>query len=350
MNNLKELKCIVWDLDNTIWDGTLLESAQVTLKPGIRELLTELDERGVLHSIASKNNHADAMQKLKEFDLDHFFLYPQINWSAKSESIATIREKLNFGIDTFAFVDDQEFERDEVGSVHPEVELIDALDYLKVREMPRANPRFITSDSALRRSMYQNDIVRNELEADYVGPAEEFMASLEMEFVISEAKEEDLKRAEELTVRTNQLNATGRTYDYEDLVGFLNSDSHLLLICELKDKYGSYGKIGLALVEIQDEAWHLKLLLMSCRVISRGVGTVLLSYIMNSAKEAGKRLLSDFKVTDRNRMMYITYKFAGFEEIAKEEGYVVMENKLSDVQKYPEYMEITLPEFEKINV
>ena len=71
---------------------------------------------------------------------------------------------------------------------------------------------------------------------------------------------------------------------------------------------------------------------------------------MNSAKEAGKRLLSDFKVTDRNRMMYITYKFAGFEEIAKEEGYVVMENKLSDVQKYPEYMEITLPEFEKINV
>lgn len=349
MSKEKELKCIVWDLDNTIWDGILLESPEVMLKPGIRELLTELDKRGILLSIASKNNYEDAMLKLREFGIDDFFLYPQIGWNAKSDSVSIIREKLNLGIDTFAFIDDQAFERDEVASVHSEVELIDALDYLAIYDMPRANPRFITEDSAHRRAMYRSDMLRNELEAEYKGPREEFLASLEMEFIISEAREEDLKRAEELTVRTNQLNATGRTYDYDELSGFLHSDDYKLIICELKDKYGSYGKIGLALIEIQDSAWHLKLLLMSCRVISRGVGTVLLAYIMNGARDAGKKLFSDFKVTDRNRMMYITYKFAGFQEKSQEAEYILMENELKDVQRYPEYMKIYLPEYENLN-
>jgi len=340
MTNLKEAKCIVWDLDNTIWDGVLLESEKVELKPGIKEILEEFDSRGILHSIASKNNYDDAIDKLKEFGIDQYFLYPQINWNAKSSSIAEIQKKFNFGIDTFVFLDDQQFEREEVASLLPEVETIDALEYAEILKKERLNPKFITADSKQRRSMYQSDIIRNQTELEFKGPQEEFLASLNMEFVISDAAEEDLKRAEELTVRTNQLNATGRTYDYNELNEFRLSENHKLIVCELTDKYGSYGKIGLALVEMNEDEWHIKLLLMSCRVMARGVGTVLLSHIMAEAKKANKRLFADFKVTDRNRMMFVTFKFANFKEVAKNEDYVVLENDLTNIQGYPDYIKV----------
>jgi len=340
---MKEAKCIVWDLDNTIWDGILSENSNVSLKPEIKNIIKELDSRGILHSIASKNNYNDAMNKLKEFDLDQYFLYPEIHWSTKSSSILNIQKNINIGIDTIIFCDDQPFERDEVSSVCPEVECVDAADYLNLLDMNRLKPKFITEDSKRRRLMYQEDIQRKVEEENFNGPSELFLASLKMKFIICEAEEEDLNRAEELTVRTNQLNATGITYDYDDLNFFRKSKNHKLLVCELIDKYGSYGKIGLALIELNKESWHLKLFLMSCRVISRGVGTVFLSYILFEAKKAGVKFYADFKKTDRNKMMYVSYKFANFKEISTDnEENIVFENDLTTIQKYPNYIDIVI--------
>jgi FkbH-like protein len=339
----KEVKCIIWDLDNTIWDGILVESDNVKLKPKIIEIIQTLDSRGILQSIASKNNYDDAMRKLEEFELNQYFIYPEIHWNAKSSSVECIQKNINIGIDTILFIDDQAFERDEVKNVHNEVVCVDASKYLDLINEPCLNPRFITSDSSKRRLMYMADIERNKLEEDFEGPKESFLASLNMEFEISDAQEEDLKRAEELTVRTNQLNATGITYDYDELNSFRNSDKHKLYICELKDKYGAYGKIGLALVELSDEYWHIKLLLMSCRVISRGVGTVLMSFIMQEAKKRGKKLLADFKKTNRNRMMLVSYKFSNFKEITSDDnGNILFENDLSIIQDFPSYIKIKI--------
>ena len=341
----KEIKCVIWDLDNTVWDGVLLESDNVTLKPGIVEIIKTLDARGILHSIASKNNHADAMAKLKEFGIDGYFLYPEINWNAKSSSIEKIQKNLNIGMDTLLFIDDQEFEREEVKSVYETVTCMDALEYETLLTNPRLNPKYITEDSARRRLMYLEDLQRKHLEDEFSGPREEFLATLDMKFVISLAKEEDLQRAEELTVRTNQLNATGRTFTYDELNAIRLSPDYRLLVCELTDKFGSYGKIGLALIECKEDIWHLQLLLMSCRVMSRGVGTVLMSYILTEAKKAGARFVADFVPTDRNRQMYITYKFANFREIEKhEDGSVVMENDLTVIQPFPKYIDIITPE------
>ncbi|QOT00753.1 HAD-IIIC family phosphatase [Brevibacterium sp. JNUCC-42] len=335
----KEIKCVIWDLDNTIWEGILLESSHVQLRPGIVEIIKELDSRGILHSIASKNDFELAYEKLKEFGIAEYFLYPQINWNAKSANISTIQKNVNIGIDTILFIDDQPFERDEVSSVHSQVTCMSETEYTNLINHPRLNPKFITEDSKRRRHMYLEDIIRNEEEQSFVGPQESFLASLEMKFIISEAQEEDLKRAEELTIRTNQLNSTGITYDYDELNAFRTNDKYKLFVCELTDKYGSYGKIGLSLVEITEEAWHVKLLLMSCRVMSRGVGTVLLSHIMQEAKEEGKMLLADFRKTDRNRMMYTTYRFANFKEISSDdEGNIVFENDLSMIQPFPPYI------------
>ncbi len=339
----KEIKCVVWDLDNTLWDGVLLESGQVRLKKNIPEIIETLDKRGILHSIASKNSFDDASKKLKEFGVEHYFLYPEINWNAKSVSLENIQKNLNIGMDSMLFIDDQVFEREEVQSVHKAVTCLDASKYLNLPAHPRLNPTLITEDSRRRRLMYLEEMQRNRKEENFQGPQEQFLESLDMEFLISEAHEEDLKRAEELTVRTNQLNTTGQTYSYEELNRFRISDSHKLLVCELNDTFGSYGKIGLALVEMTETHWHLKLLLMSCRVMSRGVGTVLLSHIMQQAKSEEKRLLADFKKTDRNRMMYITYKFANFKEYSSNRnGISLLENNLSRIQPFPPYIDVKI--------
>lgn len=341
MKEKKEIKCVVWDLDNTLWNGILIESKNVELKPGIKNIIKTLDSRGILNSIASKNDYDDAINKLKEFALNEYFLYPEINWNAKSFSIGNIQKNLNIGMDSILFIDDQEFELEEVSSVHKEVLCINSNEYLELLDKSFLNPKFITIDSGRRRMMYLEEIKRKKEEEVYKGPKESFLASLNMKFTIKEAQEEDLQRAEELTIRTNQLNATGRTYDYDELNTFRLSSDYRLLICELTDKFGSYGKIGLALIEIKEDCWYLKLLLMSCRVISRGVGTVLLSYIMQEAKKAGKILRADFKDTGRNRMMNVSFRFANFKEIYSDgKGNYVLENNLSQIQEFPSYIDI----------
>ncbi|HZO76350.1 MAG TPA: HAD-IIIC family phosphatase [Ktedonobacteraceae bacterium] len=312
------IKCVVWDLDNTLWDGTLVEDGQVHLREHMIEIIKTLDSRGILHSIASKNDYATTMRKLEELGIQEYFLYPQISWNTKSTAIETIAKSINIGKDTLAFVDDQAFERDEVAHTYPEVLCLDVADWESILSMPEMNPRFITEDSARRRQMYLSDIRRNQEEQAYVGPTEEFLASLQMVFTITEAREEDLRRAEELTVRTHQLNTTGYTYSYDELNAFRIAPDYRLLIAGLEDKYGLYGKIGVALLHCEQEYWTLKLLLMSCRVMSRGVGNVLIGHIMRMAKAAGVRLRAEFIPNEKNRMMLITYKLGGFREVDKQ--------------------------------
>lgn len=338
----QSIKCVVWDLDDTVWDGILLEDREVKLRPHVVHLLKTLDERGILHSIASRNDHDLAMAKLKELGIDEYFLYPQINWNSKAASVAQIAQDINIGLDAIAFIDDQPFEREEVVFSHGQVLCLDSACLDDLLDRPELNPRFITEDSRLRRRMYQADIARNRVEAEYVGPKEEFLATLGMLFTIAPCREEDLKRAEELTVRTNQLNATGYTYSYEELDELRRSPGHQLLIASLEDRHGTYGKIGLSLVEKGEESWTLKLLLMSCRVMSKGVGTILLHHILRQAKEAGVRLRAEFVSNDRNRQMLITYKFAGFKEVERAGEVILFENDYSVLQDPPAYVDVRI--------
>lgn len=334
----KEIKCVIWDLDNTIWNGILTEDKKVKLREEVKKAIIELDGRGILNSISSKNNYDDAMKKLEQFGLSKYFLYPEINWNPKSSSVEKIMKNLNIGIDTILFVDDSEFERNEVQSVHSEVMIDDGADIEALLSHERLNPEFITIDAKMRRLMYLESIERKNNEDNFVGTNEEFLKSIDMRFSIREATKEDLVRVQELTIRTHQLNSTGVTYSFDELDEYRKSKNHKLYVCELVDKFGSYGKIGIALVETGKE-WHLKLLLMSCRVMNRGVGMVLLSYIMTSAKKKGAILLADFRQTDRNKVMYVSYKFSNFKERTNDgNGNILFENDLSVIPKIPKYI------------
>ncbi|AUB43288.1 putative enzyme involved in methoxymalonyl-ACP biosynthesis (plasmid) [Nostoc flagelliforme CCNUN1] len=338
----KTIKCVVWDLDNTIWHGVLLENDQVFLQNNVIDVIKSLDSRGILQSIASRNEHNQAMLKLEEFGLHEYFIYPQINWNSKASSIQRIAQSINIGMDAIAFIDDQPFELEEVNFSLPDVLCINTANFGQLLNMPEMNPRFITKDSKDRRLMYLSDIKRNQVEEKFVGSKEEFLTTLKMRFTISSAKEEDLQRAEELTVRTNQLNTTGYTYSYEELNHFRQSDKHKLLIASLDDKYGSYGKIGLALIECQDTTWTIKLLLMSCRVMSRGVGTIMLNHIICMANNQNVRLFAEFISNERNRMMYITYKFAGFKQFNTQNNLLIFDNNLNHTPSFPDYVDIAV--------
>lgn len=334
------VKCVVWDLDRTVWDGILLEDGQVPLRPGIREAITELDRRGILQSIASRNDHDTAMAELERHGLAGFFLHPQIGWNAKSASVRAVAAALNLGLDTFAFVDDDPYERDEVAFALPQVRCLDAEEAARLPERSDFTPGHITEDSARRRAMYQADLRRAAVERDFEGSQEAFLRTLGMVLTISPARVEDLRRAEELTVRTHQLNTTGRTYSAAQLEELVRSPDHELLVARLEDRYGTYGTIGLVLTERTADAWCVKLLLMSCRVMARGVGGVLITHLRQRAAAAGVRLLADFVPNGRNRMMYVTYKFARFHEAGRQGDGTLLEADLTDIPPFPPYMTV----------
>lgn len=333
-----EAKCLVWDLDNTLWSGVLLEGDPVRLRPSARQTVRKLDERGILQSIASRNDRDAAMRQLAEYQLDEFFLYPQIDWGLKSVSVATIAERLGLATSEIAFIDDDPFERDEVAASLPDVLCIDAATLPSLLDMRELSPRFITEDSRRRRSMYRAEEERRRTAA--VMPPAAFVRSLGMVFTISRAAEHDLRRLEELTVRTHQLNSTGYTYSYDELNEFRKSRHHSLLIAGLDDAYGTYGKVGMALVECRDDFWLLKLLLMSCRVMSRGVGKILLSHVLQTARVERARVRAEFLRTQRNRMMYLTFKLAGFSEIDRAGNVALLEHDLSVIDPFPAHVEV----------
>ncbi|MFD8339079.1 HAD-IIIC family phosphatase [Streptomyces solisilvae] len=336
------VKCVVWDLDNTLWDGVLLEDPAVRLREDLVREIRRLDSAGILHSIASKNDPETALRKLHALGVAEYFLYPQISWNPKSSALRAISAALNIGLDTFAFVDDQPFELAEVAHALPQVRCVDVAEIHDALKSPEFQPRFVTEDARIRRQMYLSSARRDAEEQAFEGTSEEFLSTLGMEFTIAPARHEDLQRAEELTVRTHQLNSTGRTYSYDDLEFLRTSPDHLLLVATLRDKFGSYGTVGLCLLEKQADQWCLLLLLMSCRVMSRGVGTVMLNHVMALARARGVWLRADFVETDRNRQMYITYMFAGFREIEREGQRVLLESDLSEVQPPPPYLRLRL--------
>ena len=335
------IKCVIWDLDNTLWEGTLTEGGGNALRPGALETIRELDRRGIVQSIASKNDFDTAAARLKQFDLFDYFLCPQISWDPKSEGINKTLTLLNIKPEATAFVDDSAFEREEVLFALPKIHPYSEENLWALTDLPEFQVRFITEDAARRRLMYRADLDRQTAQESFSGSNEDFLATLGMKLSISPVTEYDLQRVEELTVRTHQLNSTGYTYSYEELVELTRSPDHIFCICGLQDRYGDSGKVGLLLLEKEADSLRLKLLIVSCRVMSRGIGTALLCYATQLAEKLGKKLLAEFFETDYNRIMYITYKLAGFEDIEEHGNEFLLQYQGEEPLKFPSYLEVT---------
>ncbi|MEN3356040.1 MAG: methoxymalonate biosynthesis protein [Mycobacteriales bacterium] len=304
------VKCLVWDLDRTLWAGTLLEGDEVAVPERIRAVVRGLDARGILQSVASRNDHDHAWERLEKLGLADYFVLPQIGWGRKSDAVRAIADQLSFAASAIAFIDDQPAERAEVIYHLPQVRCYSAEQALELLGLPEFSPT-VTVDAGRRREMYRASFRRDSERAAFAGPDEDFLRSLELAMRIYRAGVDDLARVEELTLRTSQMNATGVHYSAATLRSLLADPGHEVLVTTLTDRFGPHGAVGILLLARHPAAWHLRLLATSCRVVSFGAGAVLLRWLTDQAAAGGVHLVADFRKTDRNRMMEVAYRFAG---------------------------------------
>jgi FkbH-like protein len=315
-------KCVVWDLDETLWRGTLAEDGRegLMLNPAALATIVELDRRGILQSIASKNDPESALTALQSFGIRDYFLFPQIGWGPKSASVKQIAEQLDIGLDTFVFIDDQPFERGEVGETLPEVTVLPETDIPNLLTSPLFDVP-ATPESAKRRALYQTEERRQATfagsDTDYVT----FLRDCRIRLEISDLSVEHQERAYELSQRTNQLNVSGTKYSRDDIKALLSpSSKYQAYILRCEDRFGDYGVIGMCVVDRQTA--HVESFMMSCRVQRKRVEQSFFGWLsreLSAARQKGSIEVS-YRKTARNQAVVKMLDQLGFQYHAADDS------------------------------
>ena len=314
------VKCVVWDLDNTLWDGVLVEdgSENLALKPGILDVIQKLDRQGILQSVASKNNFDEAMACLQTKGLADYFLYPQISWNPKGEALKTIARKLNIGIDTLMLVDDSQFELAEVRSACPEVKTLLAHRYLSLPDLPECRGKQ-TKEGAGRRKMYQQEAIRESVAESCGGDYLKFLRECRLEMQIEPVTAANLERVHELTQRTNQMNFSGSRYE-RALLAEIAATPHLdTYVISCRDRFGSYGIVGFSIVDSREP--RMTDLAFSCRIQSKRVEHAFLVHLLKKyTRRTGREFWANYRKTPRNAPSGQVFADLGMEEAGGQGG------------------------------
>lgn len=286
------VKVVVWDLDHTIWEGILVEDGPegVVVKPGIREMIEALDARGILQSVASKNNHDEAVAALRHHGLLDVMLAPQIGWGPKSAALTRIAETLNLGLDSFVFIDDQPFERGEVSESHPSVTVLADIDALTLLDRPQFDLP-VTLESRGRRALYAVEAQRALAAESASGDMDQFLRGCDLVLRLAPLSPQDAERVYELSQRTNQLNIAATRYSRENVAVMLSNangaEAWTLHCC---DRFGDYGLIGFAYGNPQ--TGHIHDFFMSCRVQRKRVEAAFFAWLARRYGAAGAEALT----------------------------------------------------------
>jgi FkbH-like protein len=326
-------KVLCTDLDNTLWGGVLGEDgpqgiATGSASPGncyleYQRYLKQLAARGVLLAIASKNNEADVEEAFKARAADLAvglgdFVARRINWNEKAQSLREIAEELSLGLDAFVFVDDNPVECEAIRQQMPEVAVVAAPvdDPWRLVELLASQPYFdaavVTADDANRVSAYRAQAQRAEA-ASSAGSRDEFLASLGIVCAFESALTAPLARAVQLLAKTNQFNLTTRRRSAADVEEFAAAAGGQAFAVRVRDRFGDAGVVGLALARNRGDACCIDSLLLSCRVIGRGIETAMLAHLGEVARRAGAtRLVGEFIATKKNAPCASFYVDHGF--------------------------------------
>ena len=326
------VKCLVWDLDGTLWDGILIETddpGTLKLRPGVLELIKALDARGILQSVASKNDFDNTYPILESLGIAEYFLYPQIHWNAKSGSMKEIAKGLNIGVDSLALIDDSVFEREQVRSALPQVRVYDAADMETLLSLQEFSVP-VTEESRNRRSMYRAEEQRNLLRSSENTDTLEFLKKchLEARVFVPQAKEETL-RCYELVVRTNQLNMSGKKYTPQEFEEVLRRPDHRIFALSCGDDFGQYGIVGFGQYKIQQNTLVFTEFAMSCRVAGKFVESALFSHLLS--RENCPSGSFPVQKTKKNSLLRRTLGEIGFQvqkETDKDVSYTFTKNLL----------------------
>ena len=314
------MKLLVVDLDNTLWDGILLETPDraFRLRDGVGEALAELDRRGILLSIASKNNADEARTVLQNMGIWDLFLHPQINWDPKSVGIRRTVEALNIGMDSVAFIDDSEFELGEVAAALPAVRTFRANEFASLPSRSEFDAP-VTDESRGRRSLYRQEQNRQaeyrQSHLDY----DAFLASCGIRLVMEALNSSNSERVYELVQRTNQLNYSGTRYTRPDLDGLLRGKGIVPVVMRCEDRFGTYGIVGFSILRRRPEALEIADLMFSCRIQGKKIEHSYFAFLIEAATQGGAaRVICRFKRTERNAPAARVFDDLGFEKIEAE--------------------------------
>jgi FkbH-like protein len=324
-----KIKCVIWDLDNTVWQGILgeLGADGVKVHSYIVDIMARLDERGIIQSVASKNDHEHAWAVLTDLGLDKYLLYPAINWQPKSENIKHIAKQLNISIDTFAFMDDSPFERAQVESELPMIRTYDPARLDDIFEQPEFDVA-ITSASKNRRGYYQAEISRKGFSTEASGSDYgTFLRQCNMQAnIFIPTSNIDISRCLELLQRSNQLNLTTHRYTEKEFLETIAAVSTLSYATSVIDRFGEYGIVGVAIIDTSEQIPVLSDFVLSCRVAQKRVEHAWFNWITGILSEKGyTKLHADFLTTERNHILLEVMYDVGFCKVDEVEGGIRLE-------------------------
>jgi FkbH-like protein len=328
------VKCVVLDLDNTVWGGIVGDDGMDGIRIGhlgdgeafleLQRFMLELTRRGILLTVCSKNDHANAIQPfrehaemvLREKDVTMFVA----NWDDKAKNIALIKETLNIGYDSMVFLDDNPFERNLVRELLPEV---------IVPELPEDPAEYVRTVNALnlfetssfsdldrkRVELYKGAAQREETKRKFEN-VDQYLQSLEMEVDLRRFTTADLPRIAQLIQRSNQFNLATRRYSERECAAFMDDPTYEALAVSLRDRFGDYGLISVVVARTDARAVFIDEYIMSCRVLQRGVEQYVMNHLFARARERGLARVEGLYVpTKKNGMVAHFYEGFGFARV-----------------------------------
>lgn len=331
---LKRKKCLVLDLDNTLWGGVLGEDGIEGIKLGgdypgkafhyFQEALLELSKSGVILTVCSKNNEEDVLEAWEKnpfmvLKKDNFATW-RINWTDKATNIKELAEELNIGLDSFVFVDDNPTERELIKQVLPmvEVPVFPAQPY----ELPAFFKDIVekyfrvysvTSEDKKKTEQYKANAQRAQAQRSFVD-FDAFLESLDIQITIEAANEFSILRIAQMTQKTNQFNLTTRRYTDADVRSFVQAGWKIWCI-SVADKFGDNGITGCIMVKGDT----IDTFLLSCRVLGKGIEIAFIKKILSLLKECGMKLVwAHYIPTTKNAQVKNFYELCGFTSVAEE--------------------------------
>lgn len=356
----KAKKCLVLDLDNTLWGGVIGDDGVENIKIGHetpaaeaytawQEYVLRLKERGVILAVCSKNEediaksgfaHPDSV--LKFSDVAAF----KANWLPKNENIVAIAREINIGTDSLVFIDDNPAERQIVRDTMPEVavpevEGSDVFSYIRaIEEAGYFEAVTVAADDLKRNENYQANKARQELSANAASYGD-FLKALNMTAEIDEFKPVYFDRIAQLTGKTNQFNLTTRRYTIAEIESMANAPHYITLYGRLADKFGDNGLISVIIGEIKEGGLHILLWLMSCRVLKRGMEENMLDVLVAKTKAAGcTKLIGYYYPTKKNKMVAGMYESFGFISAGNDGEGTIWELSINGYEPRGKYMVI----------
>lgn len=327
-------KCVVLDLDNTLWGGVIGDDGMSGIQIGelgsghaftdFQLWLKELKNRGIILTVCSKNNEDTAKEPflkhpemvLRMDDISMFVA----NWEDKASNIKTIQQTLNIGMDSMVFIDDNPFERDLVKQMIPEITVPDLpedpakyLGYLQSLNL--FETASFSEEDANRTAQYQAEISRTVLQRQFAN-LDDYLISLEMKAECKPFDEFHFPRIAQLTQRSNQFNLRTVRYTEDEVRRISTDDKYITRYFTLKDKFGDHGLISVLILEKQNGTLFVNTWLMSCRVLKRGVEEYIINSMMKIAKDNGyKKVIGEYLKTAKNSMVADIYEKFGFKRI-----------------------------------